>query len=45
MIVRFIEKIKFRKKYGGNPTVCQFIDEWIKAPEKHFFGYYGKSLE
>lgn len=45
MFINLIEKIKFNRKYGKNPTVEQFIEEWSKSPETHFHGYFDKKLE
>lgn len=45
MLINLIEKIKFNRKYGKNPTVEQFINEWTKAPQEYFFGYFEKPLD
>ena len=45
MIKGLIEKIKFIKKFGRNPSAEQFIQEWTKTPEEYFFGYHGKALD
>lgn len=45
MLFNFIEKIKFYRKYGKNPTPEQFVNEWTKAPHDYFFGYFGQPIE
>ncbi|WP_321323644.1 hypothetical protein [Thiomicrorhabdus sp.] len=45
MLKNLIEKIKFNRKYGNGPSVEQFINEWLKAPQEFFFGYFEQPLE
>jgi hypothetical protein len=45
MFQGLIEKIKFIKKFGRNPSAEQFIQEWSRTPEKYFFGYHDKKLK
>lgn len=45
MLKRFIEKIKFKREFGGDPTVEQFIHKWSMSPESHFSGYFDEDLE
>nr|WP_163502612.1 hypothetical protein [Halomonas socia] len=45
MILNLIERIKFNKKYGNNPTVEQFIEEWSRSPETYFYGYFDQELK
>ncbi len=45
MFINLIKKIKINRKYGNNPTVEQFINEWAKEPQEYFFGYFDEPLE
>lgn len=45
MLLNFIKQRNFDRKYGKNPTAEQFIEEWSKAPQEYFFGYFEEQLD